>query len=66
MEDICVGCQKSDQYGACISYSMAGQMFRRRRIWQLGERCPILPSPTAPTHKGRVRIGQQKQKKVGR
>lgn len=63
---ICVTCQRSDDYGACIPYGMEGQMFRRRRMWQLGERCPLLPPAGGIMQQGKVRVGQQKQKKKSR
>lgn len=63
MEDVCVACERSDQYGACTWYDMGGQFFRRRRMWTVGERCPGLP-PVLTKRQGKVRVGQQKQKKV--
>lgn len=62
-QDMCMSCRMADEYGACKPYDMAGQFFRRRRMWAVGERCPFMP-PVATLRRGKVRVGQQKQKKV--
>lgn len=64
MECDCIKCPKRNEEGGCLVLSEEGQAFRQR-LMRHGPRCPFAPF-AIEGKKGKVRVGQQKQKKGGK